>query len=137
MTVIPLRPRGPSQVRSVPETGQVRRVSKPPAPQPGIGTPLRGSFRSPTGRSGTMTGSVRLEQVGTTADHLWVKGVFTGELVDADGTRIGTSSRRQVAPARIAGDLEGAPTVVGPVQVDLLGLTVTVPAFVVSAGMPG
>jgi hypothetical protein len=84
-----------------------------------------------------MTGSVRLEQVGTTADHLWVKGVFTGELVDADGTRIGTSSRRQVAPARIAGDLEGAPTVVGPVQVDLLGLTVTVPAFVVSAGMPG
>lgn len=143
MTVIPLRPRGRSPVQgsagalstqSSTEPGRHDPVPEPCSSVPRTGTPLHGSFRSPSGRSGTMTGSVRLEGVeATTAGGLWVRGVFTGELVDADGSHIGTTSRRQAAPARIARDLEGSPTVVGPLQVDLLGLTVTVRAFVVEA----
>ena len=80
-----------------------------------------------------MTGSVRLESADSTGDHLWVQGVFTGELVDADGSHIGTTSRRKAVPARVARDLHGARTVVGPFQVDLLGLTVSVQAFVAEA----
>jgi hypothetical protein len=133
MTVIPLRRRGPNLVHST-GSADSRPDGEPRVPAPGISIPLLGSFRSPSGRTGTMTGSVRLESAGTSADnHLWVQGVFTGELVDADGSHIGVTSRRKVVPARIARDLQGAPTVVGPLQVDLLGLTVSVQAFVVEA----
>lgn len=136
MTVIPLRPRGTSPAQSTEaaiERPEDARALAPERtlPSSGISTPVRGTFRSPSGRSGTMTGSVRVERVVTTSGSLWVQGVFTGELLDADGSHIATSSRRHLACARIARDLEGAPTVVGPVQIDLLGLRVSVPAFVV------
>jgi hypothetical protein len=80
-----------------------------------------------------MTGSLRVERLLATSDRLWAEGVFTGALVDADGTHIGTASRRQRVPAMVAHDLEGHPVVIGPVEVDLIGLTVTVPAVTVDA----
>lgn len=99
----------------------------------GTATPIHGTFRSPRGLAGSMHGSLRLERVGVEADGLRVAGVFTGELLDADGTSIGVGSRRQVAPAMVPDDGDGGHVLIGPVQVDLLGLDVSIPAFAVSA----
>ena len=76
-----------------------------------------------------MTGWLRLGGFVMVAGRLCAAGVFTGELVDADGTTIGIASRRRTAPVEITRTPEGLTTLVGPVDVDLLGLTVTVPAF--------
>ena len=51
---------------------------------------VTGSFRSPTGRGGTFTGSYRLEHCSSTLGQLTAAGVFTGELTDADGSPIGS-----------------------------------------------
>ncbi len=97
---------------------------------PGKGTArIQGSFRSPRGGAGTMTGWLRLGGFVMVSGRLCIAGVFTGELVDADGTTIGIASRRRTAPVGITRIPEGLTTIVGPVDVDLLGLTVTVPAF--------
>ena len=97
---------------------------------PGKGTArIHGSFRSPGGGAGTMTGWLRLGGFVMVSGRLCIAGVFTGELVDADGTTIGIASRRRTAPVEITRTPEGLTTIVGPVDVDLLGLTVTVPAF--------
>ncbi len=48
--------------------------------------------------------------------------VFTGELVDADGTRVGVGSRRAIVPAEIVRSANGISLSVGPLDVDLLGL---------------
>jgi hypothetical protein len=61
--------------------------------------------------------------------RLCAAGVFTRELLDADGTTIGIASRRRTAPVEITRIPEGLATLVGPVDVDLLGLTVSIPAF--------
>lgn len=95
---------------------------------------IQGHFRSPTGRNGVMTGTYRLERLEGAAEPgpaTTAYGVFTGRLVDADGTVIGRSSRRQRAPAGATSEHR---LVVGPVEVDLLGLTVHVPAFPLSDG---
>lgn len=120
MSVIPLHPRRTSSDRP-----------RAPGSYPVAG--IRGSFRAPSGRTGTMTGSLRVERLLATSDRLWAEGVFTGALVDADGSHIGTASRRQRVPAVVAHDLEGHPVVIGPAEVDLIGLTVAVPAITVDA----
>ena len=93
--------------------------------------PISGTFPSPSGRSGTMTGWLRVERLRLDRNHSSVDGVFTGELFDADGQRIGSCSRRQSAPAR-TGESDDGPVTVGPVDVDLMGLLVSVPAVRVS-----
>lgn len=103
----------------------------------GTATPIHGTFRSPRGLAGSMHGSLRLERVGVEAGRLRVAGVFTGELLDADGTSIGVGSRRQVAPAMVPDDGDGGHVLIGPVQVDLLGLDVSIPAFAVDAEAGG
>ena len=112
MTVIPFPQRPPPRLN-------------PTLPQTRRSVPVRGTFRAPSGRCGTMTGSLRLEHVRVGSDELWVAGVFTGEMFDADGERIGACSRRQSAPAHL-GDSGEALVTVGPVDVDLMGLVVTV-----------
>ncbi|MGW5237877.1 hypothetical protein ACWEOW_02990 [Monashia sp. NPDC004114] len=87
-----------------------------------------GRFAGPSGRSGTMTGSLRLLRLRLGGTRAWADGVFTGELYDADGKRIGACSRRQSAPARL-GQSDDAPVTIGPVDVDLMGLVVTVCAI--------
>src|SRR5450756_875762 len=47
---------------------------------------------------------------------------------------IGRGSRRKTAPAEIVRGLRGVTAVIGPVDVDLLGLTVSVPAFTIDTG---
>jgi hypothetical protein len=121
MTVIALRPRADHRIPGplVPGRGMAR---------------IQGSFRSPRGGAGTMTGWLRLGGFVVVSGQLCAAGVFTGELLDADGTTIGVGSRRRTAPVEIARTDEGITALVGPVEVDLLGLTVTVPAFAVEIG---
>jgi hypothetical protein len=108
-----------------------------PAPAPPLNGEARidGTFRSPSGGFGTMTGSLRLERFHVISDRLYAAGVFTGELVDSDGTTIGVGSRRRTVPAEIARSLHDMAVVIGPVDVDLLGLTVSIPAFTMDTGV--
>ncbi len=101
------------------------------------GARIHGTFRSPNGGLGTMTGWLRLERVHVVSDRLCAAGVFTGELLDSDGTSIGVGSRRRTVPAEIALSLHGMAVVIGPVDVDLLGLTVNIPAFTMDTGVVG
>jgi len=95
---------------------------------------IEGTFRSPRGGAGTMTGWLRLGGFVVVSGQLCAAGVFTGALLDADGTTIGVGSRRRTAPVEITRTSEGLTARVGPVDVDLLGLTVTVPAFTMETG---
>lgn len=93
---------------------------------------IRGSFQSPSGRTGTMEGSFRCERVVHRAGELAAEGMFSGTLVEVDGTRIGSASRWQAVPARTVDPHRRSTVAIGPVEVDLLGLTVTVPATTIS-----
>ena len=92
---------------------------------------IYGTFRSPTGGAGTMTGWYRLGRFIAVSDKLYAVGVFTGELLDADGTTIGVGSRRQSAAVDITRNASGLMALIGPVDVELLGLTVRVGTFAV------
>jgi hypothetical protein len=85
---------------------------------------------------GTMTGSLRLDRFVMAADGLYAAGVFTGELIDADGTPIGMGSCRKAVPAAISRGGAGIVAAIGPVDVDLLGLVVTICPFSVEARVP-
>lgn len=104
------------------------RLPSPVSPGKGMAR-IQGTFRSPRGGAGTMTGWLRLGGFVVVSGRLYAAGVFTGELLAADGTTIGVGSRRRIAPVEITRTPEGLTALVGPVEVDLLGLTVTVSAF--------
>lgn len=92
-----------------------------------------GVFRSPTGATGTMSGWFRLVRFLADGDRLRAEGVFTGELLDADGTSIGIGSRRSTVPAALTRSADGLVALMGPLEVDLLGLRVSVPTFSLNA----
>jgi hypothetical protein len=81
-----------------------------------------------------MSGSVRVERIFELPDRTTMDAVFTGHLIDADGMPIGVGSRRQQVPATLVRDPDGTWVSAGPLQVDLLGLSVSVPAFTVATG---
>ena len=114
-----------------------RRRHREPAPllPPNRESRIHGSFPSPSGSVGTMTGFLRLDRFVVVSDRLCAAGVFAGQLLDADGTTIGWGSRRKTAPARIVRGPRGVTAVIGPVDVDLLGMTVSVPAFTIDTGV--
>lgn len=87
---------------------------------------VAGTFRSPRGRLGRMTGTLRVQRIVNWPQGAFVTGVFTGELRDVDGSLVGVSSRRATAAADLVHEREGAVTVVEPFQLDLMGLTVRV-----------
>jgi hypothetical protein len=90
---------------------------------------VTGSFGSPSGRLGTLTGSYRLERFEWGAGRLMAAGVFIGVLVDADGTRVGLAARRHTSPVDVvAAGHRGLVVLIRPVQVDLLGFLVTMDA---------
>jgi len=114
---------------------QTRRRKEPaPSLPPNREFRIHGTFPSPSGRVGTMTGCLRLDRFVVVSDRLCAAGVFAGQLLDADGTTIGWGSRRKTAPAEIVCGLRGATAVIGPVDVNLLGLTVSVLAFTIDSG---
>ena len=114
MTVIAFRP------RSTP-----RRDSAPGREHPQI----RGTFRSPTGGSGRMTGSLRVQRLVMTERGAFVTGVFTGSLRDDGGTPIGIESRRATVPVDLVRDVAGFRPWVRPFELDLMGISVEVSTF--------
>jgi len=96
--------------------------------------PTHGIFRAPSGRPGAMTGSMRLRRLLVGSGPLRALVVFTGELVDADGSRVGVGSRRAVVPAEVTRSANGISLSIGPLDVDLLGLTVRIDAFTLEMG---
>jgi hypothetical protein len=105
-----------------------------PVPAPNRESRIHGTFPSPSGRVGTMTGCLRLDRFIMVSDQLCASGVFAGELLDADGTTIGWGSRRKACPAEIVRGLREATATIGPVEVDLMGMTVSVAAFTINTG---
>ena len=95
---------------------------------------VQGTFRSPSGRAGTMRGWMRFGRFVTAGGQLCAAGVITGELIDADGSVVGVGSRRRLAPAVIVPNGDTLVAEIGPVDVDLLGLRVHLPSFVVPLG---
>ena len=95
---------------------------------------MRGTFQAPSGRPGTMTGSMRLHRLVLESGRLRAIGVFTGELFDADGSRVGVGSRRTIVPVDIFRSASGISVSIGPLDVDLLGLAVSVEAFSMELG---
>ena len=90
-----------------------------------------GTFPAPSGGRGTFTGSYRLERLVDQFGQLAAAGIFTGELHEADGTHVGLASRRLTCAAVVGSDAESHLVQVGPVDVNLLGLMVTVQEFTV------
>lgn len=111
---------------------------RPPAEQPTPSdgpTVLTGTFRSPTGRSGQMTGSLRVQRLLLVPRGAFVTGVFTGELREPDGTLIGVDSRRATVPVDLVRGEHGLQPVVRPVTIDLMGISVKVHGFVVEPAL--
>lgn len=121
MTVIPFRSRvaGPQSTSAGPRLATTVAVT--------------GSFRSPSGRAGTFTGCYRLERIvsrsGARSGEMAAAGVFTGELTDADGSRIGIGSRRQTAAVEFVANGPTLDVRLGPLDVNLLGFLVRVHAM--------
>ena len=91
-----------------------------------------GRFASPGGGHGGFTGTYRLERLVDQYGQTAAAGVFTGELIGADGERVGLASRRHVAAAEVTDGPNDRSLGLGPVDVNLLGFLVTVEAFTVA-----
>ena len=96
---------------------------------------MTGTFRSPRGRSGTMTGHLRLQRLVLAPRGAFVTGVFTGELREPDGTLVGVDSRRATVPADLVRDEDGLHPVVRPLRLDLMGIAIEVPAFAIAPAL--
>ena len=81
-----------------------RHGNEEPTPVPPLNRAarIRGTFRSPSGGIGMMTGWLRLGRFHVVSDRLWAAGVFTAELLDSEGDTIGIASRRRTVPAELA-----------------------------------
>jgi hypothetical protein len=95
------------------------------------GAPVTGTFRSPRGVTGVMTGSLRLQRLVLVPRGTFVTGVFTGELREPDGTLVGRESRRATVEADLIRDDGGLHPLVRPFQLDLMGISVRVHAFAI------
>ena len=94
----------------------------------GSQTPVvTGWFRSPDGRRGHFVGTYRLERVAREHGQLTASGVFSGTLDDASGLQLGIGSRRST----VAAELDGDRIRVGPLDVNILGIVVSVNEAVV------
>jgi hypothetical protein len=109
---------------------QPRRNAAPEVPD-GDGAPVTGTFRSPRGVTGLMTGSLRLQRLVLVPRGTFVTGVFTGELREPDGTLVGRDSKRATVQADLVRDGRGLHPVVRPLQLDLMGITVRVDSFAI------
>lgn len=97
---------------------------------------VTGRFASPGGGQGVFAGTYRLERLLDQYGQLAAAGVFTGELTDAGGERIGLASRRHTAAVEVVDASSGRSVGLGPVDVNLLGFLVTVDAFAVPVRAP-
>jgi hypothetical protein len=91
--------------------------------------PVAGAFGSPSGSGGAFVGSYRLEHVTSQFGQLAAAGVFTGELVDSSGARMGVGARRTTVACHAHRTQDGLEVQIGPADVNLLGLLVTIDEF--------
>jgi len=124
MSVIAFRPR--SARRGVPD-------AEPAHPA------VFGTFRSPTGGTGRLTGSMRVLRLVLGPHGAFVTGVVTGALREDDGTLIGVESRRATVRADLVRDDGAFRPWVRPFELDLMGIAVDVAAFAVepALALPG
>jgi hypothetical protein len=125
MTVIPF----PTTTSRTAPIGSVPGSTAPPATGRLPALPVAGTFGSPSGSGGTFVGHYRLERCTSQFGQLAVAGVFTGELVDSRGARLGVGARRTTVACHARRTHDGIEVQVGPVDVNLLGLLVTVGEF--------
>jgi hypothetical protein len=90
---------------------------------------LHGTFRSPQGRSGRLTGSLRLERLLITPHGAFVCGVVTGHLLSPVGDVVAAASRRVTAAADLVHDGGRTTAHVRPFDLDMIGIPVRVAAF--------
>ena len=119
MSVIAFRPRS------------ARREAPGPAEHPTV----RGTYRSPRGGSGHLTGSLRVQRLVLGPRGAFVTGVFSGELRDDDGTLVGVESRRACVRADLVQAEQGFRPIVRPFTLDLMGIAVDIDAFAVDAAL--
>lgn len=99
---------------------------------------VTGTFRSPRGRSGLMKGILRVRALDLGAGAASLDGVFTAELRERDGSLIGVDSRRMTVPADLEPHASGRRLLVGPLDLDLMGITVRVQRFAIDpSALPG
>ena len=116
MTVLPFSRRAP---------GASRRTTAPPV------AVVHGSFGSPSGGTGSFSGTYRLEHLVARAGRLAASGVYTGELSDERGRRVGVAARRRTVPVALTA-VDGHLRVhLAARDVDLNGLIVAVDELVV------
>jgi len=85
---------------------------------------VRGTFSAPSGAAGTFVGCYRLERIVDQFGQPSAAGVFTGELVDADGQRVGMGSRRHTAAVELIAGPDAFVARLGPLDVNVLGFVV-------------
>ena len=88
-----------------------------------------GTFRSPDGRCGRLTGSLRLDRLLITSQGTFVSGVVTGHLRTTGGELVGVASRAVTTAADLAHDGGRTTAHVRPFDLDLMGIPVRVAAF--------
>jgi hypothetical protein len=96
-----------------------------PAAVPGV--PLTGTFTDAAGGTGTATGTFTPNQFIAAGDQMLAEGVADVTLVDSAGQVVGTESRTVQLPVdttAIAASCEILDLVLGPLDLDLLGLVV-------------
>ena len=93
---------------------------------------VTGTFRSPRGRSGEMHGILRVAGLHLVPSGVRLTGVFTAELREADGSLIGLDSRRTTVATELVHRESGAQLLVGPLDLDLMGMTVHVQQFTIA-----
>lgn len=106
-----------------------RRPAQVPMPR---SVAAAGTFAAPSGSAGTFRGSYRLERLVNEHGQTAAAGVFAGELVDADGTVVGTGSRRHTAAVQVEARRTSLVAQLGPVEVNVLGFPVLMAALEVA-----
>lgn len=99
-------------------------------------TSVTGTFQSPRGRSGRMSGILRVRRLVVLPSGTDVVGVFTAELREADGSLIGVDSRRATVAADVVPGGPGRRLVVPPLELELMGMTVRVQGFTIESPSP-
>jgi hypothetical protein len=101
--------------------------AEPAAPVAAPSVPLAGTFTDALGGTGTATGTFSPSQFVTTGDQVLAEGVADVTLVDSAGQVVGSQQQNVSIPVdttAIAASCEILDLVLGPLDLDLLGLVV-------------
>jgi hypothetical protein len=95
-----------------------------PAPPPTITPSLTAPVTGTTADGGTFVGSFTLQRLTSQNGQLAAVGTLTGTITDALGNVVGTVNQPVTAPLAATGSCQILHLVLGPLDLDLLGLQV-------------